>query len=97
MFDGDRVGVSEGICEVELDVVFEDRSEGVSEGESERLSGRGSKGKSVGELVEVGRGVCAGVGSCGSEQTGSPSATYHTSLCLFNSFKGLRTRNEEET
>lgn len=97
MFDGDRVGVSEGICEVELDVVFEDRSEGVSEGESERLSGRGSKGKSVSELVGVGRGVCAGVGSCGSEQTGSPSATYHTSLCLFNSFKGLRTRNEEET
>lgn len=87
--DGGRVGVSEGGCEEELDVMFEEKLEGVSEGESESVCGKGSDGESVGEWVGVGLGVCAGVGSCGSVQTGSPSATYHTSLCLFNSFKGL--------
>lgn len=87
--DGGREGVSEGVPE-ELDVdVYEDMLEGVTEGESESVCGRGSDGEPVGELVRVGRGVCAGVGSRGSVQTGSPSATYHTSLCLFRSFKGL--------
>lgn len=88
--DVGRVGVSEGVCEEEaLYVVFEERLEGVSEGESESVCGRGSDAESVGELVMVGLGVCAGVGSCGSEQTACPSATYHTSLCLSNSLKGL--------
>ncbi len=100
--DVGRAGVSEGVCEEELDVAYEDRLEGVSEGESESVCGRGSDAESVGELVRVGLGVCAGVGSCGSVQTSSPSATYHTSLCLFNSFKGLQahkhphTRTEQE-
>lgn len=87
--DVGRAGVSEGVCEEELDIVFKDRLEGVSEGESESVCGKGSDEESVGELVRVGLGVCAGVGSCGSVQTTSPSATYHTSLCLFNNFKGL--------
>ncbi len=86
--------MSEGVCEEELDVIYEGRLEGVSEGESERVCGRGSDGESVGELARVGLGVCAGVGSCGSVQTGCPSAIYHTSLCLFNSFKGLHTHTQ---
>lgn len=92
--DGVTAGVSEGVCDEELDVVFEGRLEGVSEGESESVWGRGSDSESVSELVRVGLGVCAGVGSCGSVQMICPSATYHTSLCLFNSFKGLRTHKE---
>lgn len=87
--DGSTAGVSEDACEDELAVVFEDRFEGVSAGESKSASGRGSDTVSVGELVTVGLGVCAGVGSCGSVQIVCPSATYHTSLCLFNSFRGL--------
>lgn len=96
MFDGDRAGASDGSSEEELDVVFEDGLEGVSEGESESVCGKGSKGTCVGESVGVGRVVCEGVGSRGSEHTGLSSATYHTSLCLFDSFKGLHTRNKRE-
>lgn len=87
--DVGKAGASDCICEEELDVTLEEKLEGVSEGESESVCGRGSEGESVGESVRVGLVVCAGVGSCGSVQTGCPSATYHTSLCLFNSFKGL--------
>lgn len=87
--DVGRAGVSEGACEEELNVIYKDRLEGVSETESESVCGRGSDGESVGEAVKTCLGVCAGVGSFGSVHTGSPSAMYHTSLCLFNSFKGL--------
>lgn len=81
----------------ELDVAFEERLEGASEGESESVRGSGSDAGSVGELVTVGLGVCAGVGSCGSVQITCPSATYHTSLCLFSSFKGLHTHTHGKT
>lgn len=88
--DGGRADVSGGSCVEELDVALEDRLErGGCDGESESVSGRGSEGRSVGRSVVVGRGVWAGVGSFGSVQTGSPSATYHSSLCLFSSFVGL--------
>lgn len=87
--------MSEGVSEEELlDVEFVERLEGSSEGESESVCGRGSDGESVSELVIVSLGVCAGVGSCGSVQISCPSATYHTSLCLFNSFRGLQTHKE---
>lgn len=92
--DGGTAGVSEGVCDEELEVVFEERLEGVSAGESESVLGRASDAESTGELVRVGLGVCAGVGSCGSVQIICPSATYHTSLCLFSSFKGLRIHRE---
>lgn len=93
--DVGTAGPSEGSSKEELDNVFEDRLEGIREGESESMSGSGSDGESANRSVGVGRGVCAGVGSCGSVQTGSPSATYQTSLCLFNSFKGLHTKTQE--
>lgn len=85
--DGETAGESEGVGDEELDVVFEERLEGVREGESESIRGRSSG--SAGEVVRVGLVVCAGVGSWGSVQMTGPSATYHTSLCRFNSFKGL--------
>lgn len=95
--DVGRAGVSEGVSEeLDVDVYRLDRLVGVSEGESESVCGRGSDGESVGELVRGCRGTCAGVGSCGSVQTGSPSATYHTSLCLFRSFKGLHTKTHTQ-
>lgn len=49
--DGGRDGVSEGVCEEELDLAYEDRLEGGSAGESESMCGRGSDGESGGELV----------------------------------------------
>lgn len=91
-----RAGRSGGASEEELTVAFEGRLEGVSEGESESVWGRGSAGESVGESVRACMRMCAGVGSCGSVQTGCPSATYHTSLCLFSSFKGLQTHTKKE-
>ena len=96
--DGETVGTLEGwgIRDGELMVVLEARLEGVSEGESGSARGRASDAESVGELVAVGLGVCAGVGSRGSVQTGCPSATYHTSLCLLSSFKGLQTYEGNE-
>lgn len=94
--DGSTAGVSEDACEDELAVVFEDRLEGVSAGESKSVLGGGSDTESVGQSVTVGLGVCAGVGSCGSVHTVCPSATYHTSLCLFNSFRGLGTQKTQQ-
>lgn len=76
--------------------MFEERLEGVSAGESESMWGRASGAESVCELVSVGLGLCAGVGSCGSVQMICPSATYHTSLCLLSSFKGLQ-QEEKKT
>lgn len=55
--EGGRAGASEGVCEEELDVVFEERLVGVSAGESESVCGRGSDAESVGEPVRVGLGV----------------------------------------
>ena len=97
VLDGATEGVSGGSCDEELNVMLEDMLEGVNEGESESVFGRGSDGESAGKLDGVGRGICSGVGSCGSVHTGCPSATYHTSLCLFSSFKGLHTNTRTHT
>lgn len=80
---GTSVGAAAGVSEVLDDV----RLVAVREAES----ARGSDERLAGGLGVI-LGVCAGVGSCGSEHTGGPSATYHTSLCLLRSLKGLHAR-----
>lgn len=52
--DGGTAGPSEGSGEEELDVVLTDRSDGISEGESESMSGRGSEGESANRSVGFG-------------------------------------------
>lgn len=81
--DGEAGGPAEGGCDEESE-----RLEGSGEGESASIRARGLG--SADQLVGPARVVCAGVGSCGSLQTTGPSATYHTSLCRFSSFRGLR-------
>lgn len=96
--DGEAGGPAEGGCDEESAAVLAERLEGSGEGESAsiRARGLGSADQLVGPalvgpaLVGPALVVCAGVGSCGSVQTTGPSATYHTSLCRFSSFRGLR-------
>lgn len=53
--DVGTAGPSEGgSSKEELDIVFEDRLEGISEGESESMSGSGSDGESADMSVGVG-------------------------------------------
>lgn len=86
--DGEAGGPAEGGCDEESAAVSAERLEGSGEGESASIRARGLG--SADQLVGPARVVCAGVGSCGSVQTTGPSATYHTSLCRFSSFRGLR-------
>lgn len=86
--DGEAGGPAEGGCDEESAAALAERLEGSGEGESARIRARGLG--SADQLVGPALVVCAGVGSCGSVQTTGPSATYHTSLCRFSSFRGLR-------